>query len=55
MEAVLGASYARAWADTVVLADLGGRTVIEAIAAGLDFKKIWRAVWQQLDLPESER
>lgn len=40
-----------AWAETVVLADLDGHTVDEAIAAGYDFKKIWRAVWAMLDLP----
>ncbi|MDR0283988.1 MAG: DUF3046 domain-containing protein [Propionibacteriaceae bacterium] len=54
MEAVLGAGYVRAWADLVVMADLGSRTVNEAIAAGLAFKAIWRAVWAQLELPDSE-
>lgn len=50
-----GASYARVWASSVVLADLGGRTVDEAIAAGLDFKAIWRAVWSHEDLPDRLR
>lgn len=55
MEKALGGGYARAWADTVVLSELGGRTVVEAITAGCDFKTIWRAVWAQLELPDSER
>ncbi|MCL1922491.1 MAG: DUF3046 domain-containing protein [Propionibacteriaceae bacterium] len=55
MNEVLGDDYAPAWADLVVLEDLGGRVVNEAIEAGLDFKTIWRAVWTQLELPDSLR
>ena len=55
MEESLGKSYARPWADLVVMSDLGGRTVIEALDAGIAVKKIWLAVWAQLNLPESER
>ncbi|MDR2930758.1 MAG: DUF3046 domain-containing protein [Propionibacteriaceae bacterium] len=55
MEEVLGSSYAHAWADLVVMAELGGRSVSEAIEAGLPFKKIWRAVWAQLELSETLR
>ncbi|MDR2896821.1 MAG: DUF3046 domain-containing protein [Propionibacteriaceae bacterium] len=55
MESALGASYAHAWAELVVMADLGGRTVVEAIGAGVDFKRIWRAVWAQLELSETHR
>ncbi|MGL5406245.1 MAG: DUF3046 domain-containing protein [Propionibacteriaceae bacterium] len=55
MEEPLGKSYARAWADMVVMSDLGGRTVVEAIDAGIAIKKIWLAVWAQLNLTESER
>ena len=55
MEEVLGAGYARAWGDLVVMADLGGRSVSEAIGAGIDFKTIWRAVWAQLELSDSLR
>lgn len=53
MDEVLGAGYARAWADLVVMADLDGRTVSESLVAGLPCKRIWRAVWAQLELPES--
>ncbi|MCL2482387.1 MAG: DUF3046 domain-containing protein [Propionibacteriaceae bacterium] len=55
LEEVLGPGYARAWADLVVMSDLGGRCVNEAITAGVDFKQIWRAVWAYLELPESLR
>ncbi len=41
------------WADSIVLRDLDGRTVNEAVKAGLDFKRVWRAVWAMLDLPLS--
>ncbi|MEL4505697.1 DUF3046 domain-containing protein [Luteococcus sp. H138] len=43
------------WAESIVLGDLGGRTVQEAIADGLPFTTIWRAVWAMLDLPASYR
>lgn len=51
----LGSGYARVWAEQQVLADLGGRTVVEAIAAGLQPKRIWRACWGALELPAHER
>lgn len=54
MDKALGADYARYWAGQVVLADLGSRTVVEAIAAGLPYKRIWRAVWKQLELSQTD-
>lgn len=55
MAEVLPAGYAGVWAEQVVLADLGGRTVREALAAGVPCKRIWRAVWAQLELPDTLR
>lgn len=55
LEAALGVGYARAWADLVVMRSLGGRTVNQAISAGLPFKQIWRAAWAQLELTETDR
>lgn len=55
MEFALGKAYSRAWAGQVVLADIGGRTVAEALAAGVDRKEIWRAVWGKLELPVHDR
>jgi hypothetical protein len=55
MEHALGAAYARTWADQQVIAGLGNRTVSEALAAGEPPKKVWRAVWERLDLPASDK
>lgn len=52
MEEVLGPGYVRVWAENTILAELGSRTVVEALAAGISSKRIWRAVWAQLELPE---
>jgi Protein of unknown function (DUF3046) len=38
-----------------VIAELGGRTASEALAAGVPPKQVWAAVWRVLDLPASER
>lgn len=55
MEQHLGAAYARTWSREQVLADLGGRTVDEALESGEPTKTVWRAVWAALELPPSER
>jgi Protein of unknown function (DUF3046) len=55
MDQHLGPAYSRSWAHDVVLAELGGRTVDEALAAGLETKDVWRAVVAQLGLPARER
>jgi hypothetical protein len=55
MEHVLGSSYARTWAEQQVIAALGHRTVSEALDAGETPKTVWRAVWERLELPLSER
>lgn len=55
LEAVLGEGYAGSWASTVALQELESHTVDEALAAGVPCKKIWRAVWVALELPETMR
>lgn len=55
MDDHLGAGYARTWAREQVLADLGERTVVQALDAGWDTKSIWRAVWVALELPPKDR
>ena len=55
MKTALGDDYARAWAEQTAMADLGGRTVIEALNDGVASKTIWRAVWAQLELPPRDR
>jgi hypothetical protein len=51
----LGQAYAGSWASQYVLAELGGRTVEEALAAGVPPKEVWRAVGRALDLPPVDR
>jgi hypothetical protein len=51
----LGRGYAQVWSETQVLAALGGRTVVEALAVGEEPKSVWRAVHAALELPASER
>ena len=56
MEHAFGSeSYARHWSHQHVIASLGGRTVEEALAAGETPKVVWRAVWETLELPASDR
>jgi hypothetical protein len=55
MDEALGPAYARSWASMFVLTDLGGRTVNDALAAGVSPKEVWRAVWAALGLPARER
>jgi hypothetical protein len=55
LDEVLPGGYAASWADQVVLEELGSRTVREALAAGQPCKRIWRAVWRQLELPATLR
>jgi hypothetical protein len=55
MESALGPAYATSWAQQIVLAELGERTVTEALDAGEPPKAVWAAVWRALGLPPSER
>jgi Protein of unknown function (DUF3046) len=54
MDQALGPGYAHVWADTQVIGALGGRTVLEALRAGMEPKQVWREVWRVLELPKSE-
>ena len=51
----LGRVPALIWAESHVIGELGSRTVREALDAGVPCKQIWRAVWQNLELPASDR
>jgi len=55
MDAALGEDYSRSWADLHVMADLGGRTASEALAAGVPPKQVWAAVHAALGLPARDR
>jgi hypothetical protein len=55
MERRFGASYARSYAADMVIAELGSRTVDQALAQGEDAKTVWRAVCDATHAPASER
>ncbi|CCA58698.1 hypothetical protein SVEN_5412 [Streptomyces venezuelae ATCC 10712] len=50
-----GASYAESFARDHVMAELGGRTVREALDAGWEAKDVWRAVCAAVDVPADKR
>jgi hypothetical protein len=54
MNRQFGPTYAESWARDVVLRELDGRTVAEALAAGEPAKAVWRAVCQAVDVPAVE-
>ncbi|GIH68697.1 DUF3046 domain-containing protein [Sphaerimonospora thailandensis] len=45
-----GEAYAESWAKDYVLAELGGRTVEQALAGGISAKRVWHAVCQVEDV-----
>jgi hypothetical protein len=47
MSEVFGPAYARSVASDQVLSQLGGRTVVAALAEGADVQAVWRAVCAQ--------
>jgi len=55
MDSRFGEAYARSYAADQVLATLGSRTVLQALADGDDAKQVWRAVCEATDAPASER
>jgi Protein of unknown function (DUF3046) len=55
MNAQFGEDYAASVAKDYVLADVGGRTVNQALADGVAAKDIWRAVCDAFNVPDSIR
>ena len=51
MTTYFGPEYVSSVAQDHVLSSLGGRTVIEAIDAGIATKEIWLAVYEAFDIP----
>ncbi len=49
MGEAFGVAYAQSVAKDQTLTDLGGRTVLSALADGIDPQVIWRAVCSQYD------
>jgi hypothetical protein len=55
MNGQFGENYASSVAQDYVLAGIGGRTVTQALADGVDVKIIWRAVCEAFDVPDTLR
>jgi len=55
MDEEFGPIRAAALAHDHVFTDLGGRTVNEALEAGIDTKQVWAVVCATLDGPEERR
>jgi len=55
MRAQFGETYAESVAKDHVFTKLGGRTVNEALADGVDPKVIWRVVSEEFDVPQHLR
>jgi Protein of unknown function (DUF3046) len=55
LEAALGPAAARTWAEYQAITDLGSRTVVEALDAGVPPKQVWTAVWTVLELPARDK
>ena len=55
MDAMFGALYAQSYASDQVLAQLGHRTVRQALDEGEDAKTVWRAVCDATGAPPSAR
>ena len=51
MDAVFGPEYARSWARDFSISALDGRTVMQAIDAGIDTREIWDAVCGVVEVP----
>lgn len=47
-----GEGYAESVAKDYVMAELGGRTIEQALADGVSAKEVWRAVCATFDVPQ---
>ncbi|KRE79046.1 DUF3046 domain-containing protein [Arthrobacter sp. Soil764] len=55
MDDEFGAGYSRVLSSTLVLASVGGRTADQALASGVDPRKVWLAVCDVQDVPAERR
>ncbi|MDQ0801750.1 DUF3046 domain-containing protein [Arthrobacter sp. SLBN-112] len=55
MDDEFGAGYSRVLSSTLVLAGVGGRTADQALAAGVEPRKVWLAVCDLQDVPAERR
>ena len=55
MRQQFGEAYVDAFSRSYVFSDLGGRTVHEALSAGVDVRQVWQAVCASFDVPPKLR
>lgn len=55
MNQQFGEAYAQSVAKDYVIADLGGRTVEQALTEGVPAKRVWQAVCATFDVPQALR
>jgi hypothetical protein len=55
MHARFGAAYADSLARDLVIARLGGRTVLGALEAGIEPAEVWAALCEAMDVPVRDR
>jgi hypothetical protein len=55
MTAYFGTPYVDSFARDHVMSELGGRTVLEALAAGWDARDVWRGVCEAMAVPAEMR
>ena len=55
MNQQFGATYAESYARDVVLRELDGRTIEQALAEGTSAKDVWRAVCEAVEVPAALR
>ncbi|GAA5130902.1 DUF3046 domain-containing protein [Pseudonocardia adelaidensis] len=55
METEFGVARAAAVARDHVFAELGGRTVEQALEAGIEPREVWKAVCDAYDVPPARR
>jgi hypothetical protein len=55
MEGEFGAARAASVSHDHVFAELGGRTVEQALEAGIDPREVWKAVCDAYDVPAARR
>jgi hypothetical protein len=55
LEEIFGRSYGRSLAHDQQLTALGGMSVVQALAAGVEPRVVWNVLCDQMDVPDSQR
>ncbi|WP_284756765.1 DUF3046 domain-containing protein [Curtobacterium sp. ME-Dv--P-122a] len=55
VDQVFGEAYGAVVTRDVVLEGLGGRSAVDALAAGIDARRVWDAVCDSQDVPMDRR